>query len=121
MADDEDDAQRIAQIDKLTPRKVGEKYVVGINREAKVLGISLEDYHAIIRNSISNSALSEPLKGAVLSSIDFNAYFGLGVVVISIPEQKEPSFLEDNMYWREGDTTKIADTAKKIADITRRF
>lgn len=121
VADKDADVNRIIELDKIFPREVGIWKVVGINREAAALGISLEEYHNIIRNSIEKSFLSNPLKNSVLSSIDFNAYYGLGVIVISIPEQKEPSYVGDDMYWRDGDCTKLAVGAKQIADIGRRF
>lgn len=121
VADNEGDAEKIAKLDGIVPRKVGSWYVVGINREAKALGISLEDYHGVVRNAIAKSALSEPLKGAVLSSIDFNEYYGLGVIVISVPPQKGPSFVGDNMYWRDGDNTRLVEGMKQGADIGRRF
>lgn len=121
VADNDAAAARIAIVDKVTGRKVADRIVVGVNREAKALGLSLEDYHAIIRQAISKSGLSDPLKSSVLSSIDFNAYFGLGVVVISVPPQREPSFVGDAMYWRDGDNTRKADSAKLISDIGRRF
>ncbi|WP_082177976.1 GmrSD restriction endonuclease domain-containing protein [Aeromonas schubertii] len=121
VADKDDDVKRIIELDSITPRQVGAWTVVGVNREAKALGISLEDYHNLIRSSIEKSELSNPLKNSVLSSIDFNAYYGLGIIIITIPEQQEPSYVGDDMYWRDGDNTKIATGAKQIAEIGRRF
>jgi Protein of unknown function DUF262 len=121
VADKEKDAHRVKIIDGVEAKIVGSRFVVGVKRESTALNITLEKYHAIIRESIEKSALSEPLKGAVLSSIDFNAYYGFGVVVIGIPPQREPSFVGNKMYWRDGDSTKLADNAKLISDIGRRF
>lgn len=121
VADKEEDVERIAALDKVQPREVGGRSVVGVSREAKAIGISLEDYHGILRKHIGASGLSEPLKSSVLSSIDFNDYFGYGVIVITIPPQKEPSYLNDEVFWRDGDNTKKADSPKLIASIGRRF
>ncbi|ESQ83175.1 hypothetical protein AEAC466_15040, partial [Asticcacaulis sp. AC466] len=121
VADKPADVTRIISLDKIQPRTVGDRAVVGIVREAVAMGITLEDYHNKIRTHIANSKLSEPLKSAVLSSIDYNAYYGLGVIVISVPEQKEPSYFKDQIYWRNGDNTELAKTPKQIADISRRF
>lgn len=121
VADKDRDAERIVKFDGVHARKVGVWHVVGINREAKVLGISLEEYHKIIYEAFEKSELSEPTKSSILSSIDYNAYYGLGIIIISIPPQKTPTYVGDFMYWRDGDSTEIARGAKKIGDIARRF
>lgn len=121
VADNSNDAQQVRHLDGVEPRRVSDRFVVGINREAVVLGITLEEYHKMVREFIAKSNLSEALKSCVLSSLDFNSYFGLGVIVIGVPPQKEPSFLGEGMYWRDGDNTRVADTAKLISDIGRRF
>lgn len=121
VADKPDDVDRIVELDGIQPREVGSRSVVGVKREADALGISLEKYHGILRSHIANSGLSEPLKSSILSSIDYNSYFGLGVIVISIPEQSEPSYFNGEIYWRDSDNTRKAETAKQIADISRRF
>lgn len=121
VADKPEDVARIVSLDKIQPRDVGGRSVVGVSREARALGISLEDYHGIIRKHIEASGISEPLKSSVLSSIDFNEYYGYGLIIITIPPQKEPSYLNDDMFWRDGDNTKKADSPKLIASIGRRF
>jgi hypothetical protein len=121
VTDKESDAQRIATLDGITPKKVGKKFVVGITREAKVLNISPEAYFGKWKTALKDSALSSPLKEAVLSNMDFNDYYGMGVVVVTIPPQKQLSYVGDNVYWREGDSTSLASTAKVIASIAQRF
>lgn len=121
VADNEAHVKKIIELDKINPRMVGGRSVVGVEREARALGISLEDYHSILRKHIEAANLSEPLKSSVLSSIDFNAYYGLGLMVITVPAQTEPSYFNDEIYWRDGDNTKKADAPKLIASIGRRF
>jgi len=121
VADKIKDAERISKLDGVQARKVGIWHVVGIDREAKAQSISLEQYHSIIRQAFEKSELSEPTKAAILSSIDYNAYYGYGVIIISIPSQKEPTYVGDLMYWRDGDNTRLAEGAKQISDIGRRF
>ena len=115
------DAIRIKELDGVDARKVGKRMVVGVSREAKFLGKSVEEYHGFIRERIKSSLISEPLKGAVLSSIDFNSFFGLGIIVINVPTQSEMSFFGEDVYWREADSTVKATSAKIIADIAKRF
>ena len=121
VADKDADARRVELLDKVITKKVGNKYVVGVAREAKNLGITLEQYLTKWKNAIKNSALSEKLKGDVLSNIDYNAFYGLGVIVITIPPQKELSYVGDDVYWRESDNTSCAKTGKQIANIAQRF
>ncbi|RYZ83436.1 MAG: hypothetical protein EOP06_19980 [Proteobacteria bacterium] len=107
--------------DKIKPITVGNRDVVGIVREAKLLGITVEDYFTKWKDGIKNSALSSALKTSVMSHIDYNSYSGLGVIVISVLPQTELSFVGDDVYWRNGDSTEIAKSAKTIATLAQRF
>lgn len=121
VADKEADAKRIIELDGIKPRPIGGRQVVGILREAKTLGISTEKYVDLWKNGIKNSGLSSPLKEMVLSNTDFNSYYGLGVIVITIPEQSDVSMVGDTVFWREGDSTKEVSDAKAILGIGKRF
>ena len=114
-------AERVKELDGVDAKKVGKRHVVGINREALVLGKSVEAYHGLVRDRIKNSGISEPLRSSVLSSIDYNSFYGLGIIVISVPAQSELSFYNDDVYWREGDQTKKASSQKEVAMLAKRF
>jgi len=121
VTDKDEDAERIKKIDGTEPKKIGKRYIVGVNREAKRLGISVEQYVSKWRDGIKKSALTPELRDNVLSNIDFNSFYGLGVIVITIHALSTPSFIGDDVYWREGDSTKQASGAKQIANIAGRF
>ena len=121
VTDKDSDAIRIAELDGISPRKVGSRYVVGVKREADILDESPESYFTRWRDAIANSDLSEPLRSDVLSNIDYNDYFGYGVIILSVPAQKELSYVGEDVYWREGDRTVRAEGNKKIAELTKRF
>ena len=121
VCDKDADATRVRELDGIEPRKVGKRKVVGISREARVLGISAEQYLAKWKDAIKHSGLTESVRDSVLSSVDFNSYFGLGVIVISIPEQSELCYLDGEVYWRSGDSTELADTPQKIVNVAKRF
>lgn len=121
VADKDTDAERVAQIDGIAARKVGKRQVVGVSREAKAMGISTEAYFTLWRDAIKNSGLSEPLKSDVLSNIDFNSFFGLGVIVIRVPSQKDLSYFDSEVYSREADQTVKASTHQQIANAAKRF
>jgi hypothetical protein len=121
VTDKDADAARVKQLDAIEPKKVGKRHIVGVSREAKRLGISLGDYVALWRDFIKKSGLSSALRDAVLSSIDFNDYFGLGVLILTVPSQKELSYWGDEVYWRNADSTELASNPKQIAALAKRF
>jgi hypothetical protein len=121
VTDKDADAARIKKLDGIEPKKIGRRYVVGVNREAKVINLSVENYFSKWKDAIKISDLSQPLKDSVLSNIDFNSFYGLGVIVITIPHQRELSYFGEEIYWRNSDSTELATTAKKIAELAQRF
>ena len=121
VADKDADAVKISALDSITPLEVYRRKIVGVSREARALSITPEAYLAKWRDGIRNSGLSEPLLSSVLSNIDFNSYFGLGLIIITIPSQNEVSYINDEIYWRNMDNNEKAETAKQIAGIVGRF
>ena len=121
VTDKEADSERIAELDRVAPKMVGKRFVVGVSREARLLGISAQEYFPKWKDAIKSSCLSPHLRDSVLSSIDFNEFYGLGVIVITVPAQKELSYVGEDLYWRKGDETTRAVMPKEIADLVRRF
>lgn len=121
VANKEADATRITQLFGTTPKEVGGRFVVGVSREASALAISPEQYIQKWRDAVSNSQLSEPLKSQVLNNLDFNNYYGLGVLMIAVPPQKEMATYENRVFERSGDQTVEVTDVRKIGDIARRF
>ncbi len=120
VTDKEQHAEKIKELDSIEPIKISRRWIVGVAREARILGISNDDYLSKWTTAIRNSGLSEPLKGNVLSKIDFNDFYGLGIIIISIPPQNDISSLDDSVYWRDADATKKAE-GLKIAQLAKRF
>lgn len=123
VADKENDANRVRELDKIEPIKVGNRFIVGVAREARVLKISLEQYVAKWRDAIKFSHLSEPIKTSVLSHIDFHSFYGLGVIIITITPQNELSYVKNVVYWRNGDSTEqvTMENPKMLIDLSKRF
>ncbi|MET3910898.1 hypothetical protein ABID59_005260 [Bradyrhizobium sp. S3.3.6] len=121
VTDKKADADRVKKIDSVEAKKIGKRFVVGVNREAKRLGISVEKYFTKWKEGIKKSGLSPTLRDSVLSSMDFNSFYGLGLIAITILPQKELSYVDDEVYWRNGDSTERATTPKQIAGIASRF
>ncbi|MCW0378717.1 hypothetical protein NB697_001563 [Xanthomonas sacchari] len=121
VTDKDVDAARVGELDGIEPRKVGRRYVVGVRREAAQLKMPMEKYLGMWRDKISRSQLSSPLKEDVLAGIDFNEYYGLGVIIINVPAQAHASTVGDAMYWRNVDQTTLATSMKMAAEIGAKF
>jgi hypothetical protein len=93
---------------------------VGVEREAKQLGIELDKYMRMIEDGIRQSKLTDPLKTQVLSALDVVAYKGLAIVRIRVPKQGQASFLGDDCFIRAGSSTQKA-TGPQIAAVTNLF
>lgn len=120
VADKEKDGDRIAELYGITPRMVGRKAVVGVRREADLLGESMEGYFGRIKTTIANSELSEPLKSGVLASLNFNDYFGMGILIVNVPAQKQVATVGERVFARQGDSTREV-TGTALLDVAKRF
>jgi predicted HTH transcriptional regulator len=121
VTDKDTDAEKVRQLDRIEPKKIGKRFVVGVRREADVLKISLEQYFSMWKDGIRNSELSIHLRDSVLSNVDFHDFYGLGVITFTVPPQTEMSYVGEDTYWRNADSTEKAETAKQIASIAKRF
>lgn len=120
VADTAADKDRVEALYGIRAIAVGRKFVVGVRREAEALAESVEAYVARITTAIENSSLSEPLKSAILSSVSFNEYFGVGVLVLNIPPQDGVSSVDGSVFVRRADRT-IEVAGAEIVDVAKRF
>jgi len=120
VADQKSDADRIKLLDQINPVEVNGRYVVGIDREAKVQGKSLEHYVEILVNKLRNSELTDPLKTQILMKIDTILYKGHSVIRMTVPAQTEVSFVGETAFTRENSSTVEAKGPKLIA-VSKRF
>jgi predicted HTH transcriptional regulator len=58
VADDIQDANRVQALDGVTPIKISNRYVVGVEREAAILNIDVEAYMRRIIDKLRNSSLT---------------------------------------------------------------
>lgn len=120
VADKKSDSERIEFLDNINPIQIGERYVVGIDRELKILQLNAEQYVKKILTFIANSELSDNLKHQVCSRIDTINYRDLTVIRIQIPPQREVSFIGEKSYIREDSSTKDL-SGKKLISIGNLF
>lgn len=109
VADKPADAARIRKLDGVEAIEVANVRIVGIEREARLLGLSTEQYVNKWRNTIQNSDMSASLREDLLRSMVHFNYRGLGVLVFKVPPQKEVARVGgDRIFYRELDETREA-------------
>lgn len=121
VADKKDDADRISHLDKIVPYEISNHYVVGIDREAKLLNISVEEYCRKITQFIANSSLSVSLTNSILSCIDIINYRTFSIIRIHIPKQKSISYFDNKVYIRQHSSTMHITEAVEIIRISDSF
>lgn len=121
VADNASDAARIEKLDDVQPLKVGARHVVGIDRELRYLGLDLEGYKQKIVKHFAAAGLSEPLRSAVLGTIDCIDYRGRSVLCIWIPSQPSVSDVRDMVYARQGSSTERIEGFKAAQAVASRF
>ena len=121
IADKKQDALRIAELDHIKPAFVADHYIVGIEREAKALNISVEGYCRRIKNAIDTPKLSKALALSVLPNIDIVRYRDLSVLRIEVPPQNEISYFDGKIYIRKHSNTEEVTLACDIVAIANRF
>lgn len=119
VADKASDARRVKHLHQLEPKKVGEFYVLGVEREAK-LHSNLDRYFSMVSERISKSALSDEIRVRVSSSMSQLTYFNRSVIVIRVEAGREPCFLGEKTYRRNG-TSTVEVLGKDIVLLTRLF
>jgi len=115
VADKKEDALRIEELDQINYKTINDRYIVGIDRELKLMNGNYDDYINKLMGKISGSQLSETLKSQILSQIDVIEYKGLTIIRVRVPAQTELSLIGDSSYIRENSKTIKLDAPKLIA------
>lgn len=120
IADKPKDAARVKELDGVDPISFENVQIVGIDREAKVLGIQLDKYIRKLEDAVSNSALQDPLKTQIMSSMDVVTFKGQSVLRVRIPKQTGVTFVGDDCFIRNGTGTHAA-KGPQISAVTKLF
>jgi hypothetical protein len=105
VADKETDAKKVEVMDGVSLMKIGQRFVVGIEREVKILNSTVDKYIEKLVGALRASSLSEPLKTQTLVEIDVIEYRGRSVIRLVVPKQRDISFLGDSAFSRQGSQT----------------
>ena len=121
VVDKPQDARRIKALDNINPFEINGRYIVGIDREAKILGQNIESYVKILTNAILNSQLSDPLKNQVMTKFDTVLYKNRHTLIrITIPIQNDVSFVGDKAFTRH-DSSTVEVKGKELLAISKFF
>ena len=112
---------RVETIYGETGAEISGRYVVGIDREARHLGQSVETYLAGFVAALRRSELPEPLKMQALAALDVVEYRGKTVIRITVPRQKAVSFVGDRAFTREGPATVEVTGGPRLAALVQLF
>lgn len=120
VADTREAASKIASAYACTPKQIGSRYIVGIDRECDALGISLEQYQHNVRDFILKSQVCDSLKASLVNELKVAELEGMSILAIRVPAQKEVSTFGNKFFIRQGDQTVEAE-GMMIGDIYKRF
>jgi len=121
VTDKEKDTIQIETLDSLinVPR-YDDFGVVGLEREAKIKGVSLDQYISYITNKISSSNLDSTLKIRVTKSITPITYHGHTVLMITVCCGQDPVYFDEKLYQRDC-ASCVEVTGSKQKDIFKLF
>ena len=121
VTDKEKDTAQVETLDGLSnvPR-YHDFGVVGLEREAKIKNVSLDQYISYITTRISSSNLVSSLKTRITKEITPITYHGHTVLMIKVTCGLEPVYFEEKLYQRDG-ANCIEVTGSKVADIFKLF
>ena len=121
VADKDSDALRVAEMDGIEPQRIADHYVVGIDREAKLMGITIEKYCRKIKDLIDTPRLSRPLTLSVLSDMEIINYKGCSVICLEVAPQREVSFLDGRIFARKHSNTVQITEPREIVALANGF
>ncbi|MDI9310048.1 MAG: DUF262 domain-containing protein [Limnohabitans sp.] len=76
--------------------------VVGLEREAKIKGVNLDQYISYITSRIGSSNLDSALKTRITKDITPITYHGHTVLMITVASGSEPVYFDEKLYQRDG-------------------
>ena len=109
IADDAADAEKVTALDEVVPLLYRGFHVVGLEREAKIRGESVNDYWSWLIQRL-RSSLPAPVALHVASGSQFVAYNDKAVIVLKSQGAAQPVFLDDKLYERSGSDTVLVST-----------
>ena len=121
VTDKPSDARKIERLDNINSEKTNGFYVVGIDREARIMKKNMDKYVDYFLSELKKTKIPKPLKSSLLKNIDTVDYRGLSVIRLKIEAQSQVSYYAgDKCFIREHSHTKEA-KGPEIAQMDRIF
>jgi len=106
ISDKEADTQRVEELDMMQVPRISPFGIVGLEREAKLRGVSLDEYILLITRKIRDSELPEWLKTSINTNVNPITYSGNTVLMLEINAGTEPVWHKNRLYIRDGNEKK---------------
>lgn len=106
ISDKEADTKRIEELDLMQAPRIPPFGIVGLEREAKLREVSLDDYILFITRKIRDSELPEWLKTSINTNVNPITYSGNTVLMLEINAGAEPVWHKNKLYIRDGNEKK---------------
>jgi hypothetical protein len=106
IADNESDSRRVQELDGIRPLHFRHFRIVGIEREASLRQLSLNDYWAwLMQKLISMNEMEKHLARNIATESRLVNYQGRVVALLKVKGQREPAFFGGAMVERSGSET----------------
>ncbi|MEH6949412.1 DUF262 domain-containing protein [Bacillus sp. JJ634] len=102
VTDREQHTERIELLDGITAPRISDFGIVGLEREAGLKKVSLDQYISFITDKILSSPLPEKLTSNIVSKMHVLNYKGNSVLVLEIECGDDPCWLGSDLYVRDG-------------------
>lgn len=107
VADHAEDAQKIFERDGVQAKRYRDFHVVGIEREARRMGVPLQQYvETFVTELTRGKDLDDHVKAEVRNSLKIVSYEGLAVLVLRVRAADRPLTLGEEFYIRDGSSTR---------------
>ncbi|QZA77431.1 DUF262 domain-containing protein [Deefgea tanakiae] len=121
VTDKSADTEQVKKLDGLSNVPIYHDFgVVGLEREAKLKGVSLDNYISGITKKISQSELDESLKVRVTKDLTPITYHGHTILMIKVLCGSEPVYFDEVLYHRNGANCEEV-TGSKQGEIYKLF
>ncbi|MEU3417410.1 DUF262 domain-containing protein [Streptomyces murinus] len=109
IADNEQHAERVKELDSVHSERFRGFHVVGIEREAPLVSRSLNDYWMWLCQLLKSSGLDPDLAGRVTAESKLVNYRGRMVALLHVSSGTQPYFFENTLLERSGSETLVVE------------
>jgi hypothetical protein len=121
VADNSSDAERCKDVDGIEPTRVRRRHIVGIDREAAALGLSVDEYQEKLISAVKNSHLEDEVASKLVEGLDCPVYEEHSLFVMDLPKISSTVYFNGKIYRRDGASTVEIKDPKEIVEFTKKM